>query len=631
MSAAAFGTRGNPSRWPRRLPEAALAVLGAVVAGYLAAYQLGVVAAVWDPFFGSASSASVVESSLSRVLPVPDAVLGTLAYLVEAALVLSGRPDRWISQSWRVVAFGVVVAGLGVTAIGLVLIQALVVHAWCSLCLTSAAISLVMAGSAVEEVRAAVEVLAARHERSRHAVVVSGRRDNTLASPPPGTVPSLAGSVLDAFRSSDAHDATSDPGRDVPGGTGPASGGGGSAVSGTGSGAGSSGQEPAGDSSPGHEVTQDMTYDTHRTQGTTETATDGHGSATGVATETREVFARQGNGTPRRVVVVSGGSAGVGRATAIAFAKDGCDVAILARGEDGLDGARRDVEAQGARALPIRCDVADADAVERAAEQVEQQLGPIDVWVNVAMVSVFSPAKEMKPEEYRRVTEVTYLGQVYGTLAALKRMLPRDHGRIIQVGSALAYRGIPLQSAYCGAKHAIQGFTESVRCELIHDGSSVKISMAQLPAVNTPQFDWVKSRLPHRAQPVPPIFQPDLIANALVWLSHNYRRELNIGASTDLAIYANRIVPGWLDYYLGWTGYDSQQTGEPRDPDRPDNLWEPVDGMGGGDHGAHGRFDDRASYQSRQLWAATHRNVLVGGIAAAAFGMFALTRTMLSR
>ncbi len=626
MTAAAFGTRDNPSRWARRLPEAALATLGVIVAGYLASYQLGIVHAVWDPLFGSASSASVVESPLSRSLPVPDAALGTLAYLVEAALALTGRADRWISQSWLVVVFGLVVAGLGVTAIGLVLIQAFVVHAWCSLCLTSAVISLVMSASAFPEVRAAVGVLAARRARSRREVAVSGRPDNTLAPspssppPPPPPAPPIARSALDAVADGrgngdgrgDEADASDDARTRATR---------------------SSGKEAAGESRPRHDMTQNPTHrfapsERFASGGTTPGST---GSGNGTATATHDLLAPAGDGTSRRVVVVSGASAGVGRATAIAFAKDGCDVAVLARGEDGLDGARRDVEAQGVRALPIKCDVADADAVERAADQVEREFGPIDVWVNVAMVSVFSPAKEMEPDEYRRVTEVTYLGQVYGTLSALKRMLPRDRGRIIQVGSALAYRGIPLQSAYCGAKHAIQGFTESVRCELIHDGSNVKISMAQLPAVNTPQFDWVKSRLPNRAQPVPPIFQPELIANALVWLSHNYRRELNIGGSTDLAIYANRVVPGWLDHHLAWTGYDSQQTDQPRNPDQPNNLWEPVDGRGGGDHGAHGRFDDRASYESRQLWAATHRNVLLGGVAAAAVGAFALMRTMFSR
>jgi hypothetical protein len=228
------------------------------------------------------------------------------------------------------------------------------------------------------------------------------------------------------------------------------------------------------------------------------------------------------------------------------------------------------------------------------------------------MVSVFSPVKWLQPAEVERVTAVTYLGVVYGTLAALKRMLPRDRGAIVQVGSALAYRGIPLQSAYCGAKHAIQGFTESVRCELFHDGSAVRISMVQLPAMNTPQFEWVKSRLPRHPQPVPPIFQPEIAAEAIVWSASSRRREISVGGPTFGAIWANKIASGLLDRYLGWTGYDSQQTDEPVDPDRRDNLWEPVPG----DHGAHGRFDERSTDFSLQAWL-NQRLPLVVALAAA--------------
>ncbi len=308
------------------------------------------------------------------------------------------------------------------------------------------------------------------------------------------------------------------------------------------------------------------------------------------------------------VVVVTGASAGVGRAIVRAFAKRGAHIGLLARGRAGLEGARKDVEELGGKALVIPTDVADPDQVEAAAEKVEQTFGPIDIWVNDAMVSVFSPAKEMKPEEYKRVTEVTYLGQVYGTLAALKRMLPRDRGKIILIGSALAYRGIPLQSAYCGAKHAIQGFSESVRAELIHDHSNVTISMVQLPAVNTPQFGWEKSRLPHKAQPVPPIYQPEVIADAVVYLADHYRRELYIGLDTVVIIQGNKVAPAFGDWYLGKTGYKSQQTGEPRDPNQPYNLWEPVDEHT--DHGAHGAFDKRARSKSWQLWVDTHRGPL---------------------
>ncbi len=322
------------------------------------------------------------------------------------------------------------------------------------------------------------------------------------------------------------------------------------------------------------------------------------------------------------VVVVTGASAGVGRAIVREFAKRGAHIGLLARGYEGLEGARKDVEERGGKALAIPTDVADASQIEAAASQVEETFGPIDLWINVAMASVFSPFKEMKPEEFKRVTEVTYLGQVYGTMAALHRMLPRDRGRIIQVGSALAYRGIPLQSAYCGAKHGIQGFTEAVRCELIHDKSNVKITMVQLPAVNTPQFGWVKSRLPHKAQPVPPIYQPEVVADAVAWVADHYRRQLFIGLSTVIVIQGNKLLPAFGDWYLGKTGFKSQQTSEPADPHRPNNLWEPVDQDR--DYGAHGAFDDRASGRSWQFWANTHRGLLslvASGVAGAIAGI----------
>jgi NAD(P)-dependent dehydrogenase (short-subunit alcohol dehydrogenase family) len=314
------------------------------------------------------------------------------------------------------------------------------------------------------------------------------------------------------------------------------------------------------------------------------------------------------------VVVITGASAGVGRATVRAFARQGADVALLARGVDGLEAARREVEAAGGRAIAIPTDVADADRVEAAADRIERELGPIDIWVNNAMVSVFSPVKELTPDEIRRVTEVTYLGVVYGTLAALKRMLPRDRGSIVQVGSALAYRGIPLQAAYCGAKHAIQGFTESLRCELLHDGSGVHVSMVHLPAMNTPQFDWVKSRLPREPQPVPPIYEPEIAADAIVWASSQRRREVSVGGITVAVIWANKIAAGMLDRYLARTGYDAQQTDRPVAPNRRDNLWEPVPG----DHGAHGRFANRSIDYSVQTWINEH---LTAVAAAAMLGM----------
>lgn len=308
------------------------------------------------------------------------------------------------------------------------------------------------------------------------------------------------------------------------------------------------------------------------------------------------------------VVVVTGASAGVGRAIVQAFAKRGAHIGLLARGQAGLEGAQRDVEAAGGKALILPTDMADAEQVEAAAAKVEETFGPIDVWVNVAMASVFSPFKEMQADEFKRVTEVAYLGFVYGTMAALRRMLPRDKGKIIQIGSALAYRSIPLQSAYCGAKHAIMGFTDSIRCELIHDNSNVQITMVQLPAVNTPQFSWVKSRLPDKAQPVPPIYQPEVIADAVTWVTDHYRRELFIGMSTVIAIQGNKLFPALGDRYLGKTGYKSQQTGQPADPNRPNNLWKPVDEQR--DYGAHGAFDSRASSRSWQLWADTHVGLL---------------------
>jgi NAD(P)-dependent dehydrogenase (short-subunit alcohol dehydrogenase family) len=313
------------------------------------------------------------------------------------------------------------------------------------------------------------------------------------------------------------------------------------------------------------------------------------------------------------VVVITGASAGVGRATARAFARRGAHVGLLARGRDGLEGARREVEAAGGRALVIPLDVANADAVEAAAQSVEEQLGPIDIWVNNAMVSVFSPIKEMKAEEFKRVTEVTYLGYVYGTLSALRRMLARDRGAIVQVGSALAYRGIPCQAAYCAAKHAIQGFMDSLRCELLHDGSHVRVTDVHLPAMNTPQFSWVKSRLPRKPQPVPPIFQPEIAAEAIVFAAHSNRREVYVGWPTVMAIIGNKIAPGLLDHYLGGMGYDSQQYNGPVGPDRPHNLWDPLPG----DWGAHGDFDRRAKERSLQLWANMNR----GWIALAGLGV----------
>lgn len=325
--------------------------------------------------------------------------------------------------------------------------------------------------------------------------------------------------------------------------------------------------------------------------------------------------------TGSRVAVVTGASAGVGRATSRALASAGFDVALLARGAEGLKAARAEIEELGRRGIEVPTDVSDADQVEGAADAAERELGPIDLWVNNAMVSVFAPFKEMDADDFRRVTEVTYLGYVYGTQAALRRMLPRDRGKIIQVGSALAYRGIPLQSAYCGAKHAIQGFNESLRTELLHEGSNVKVTMIQLPAMNTPQFDWVKTTLDKHPQPVPPIWQPEVAADAIVWAADHDRREINLCWTSSATILANKIAPGLLDRYLARTGFEGQQTDRPLEPDREDNLWHPVPG----DHGAHGEFDARSRSSSPHWWANRNRKWIAVG-AAALGGASALLR-----
>jgi NAD(P)-dependent dehydrogenase (short-subunit alcohol dehydrogenase family) len=322
----------------------------------------------------------------------------------------------------------------------------------------------------------------------------------------------------------------------------------------------------------------------------------------------------------RQVVVITGASGGIGRAVARMYGERGDAVALLARGDSGLAGAADDVREAGGTALPLTVDVAHFDQVRDAAERIEKELGPIDVWVNVAFTSVFAPFMQISPDEFRRVTDVDYLGFVYGTRAALDRMLPRDRGVVVQVGSALAYRGIPLQTAYCGAKHAIQGFNEALRCELLHDGSNVRVTMVQMPAVNTPQFDWVLSRLPRRAQPVPPIYQPEVAARAVLYAAdHPRRREYWVGASTAATLLGDKLAPGLLDRYLARTGYKSQQTEQPEPADAPENLWQPADRRGH-DYGAHGRFDKRSHSRSLQLWASQHH----GALAAAGVGVVGL-------
>jgi short-subunit dehydrogenase len=321
------------------------------------------------------------------------------------------------------------------------------------------------------------------------------------------------------------------------------------------------------------------------------------------------------------VVAITGASAGVGRAIAHAFAKRGAHIGLIARGEEGLEGARKEVESLGGRAIVLPTDVADHQQVGAAAVAVESTLGPIDIWVNNAMATIFAPFVEVTPEEFKRATEVTYLGAVYGTMAALERMVPRNSGTVVQVGSALSYRAIPLQSAYCGAKFAIRGFTDSVRTELLHDHSNVWITMVQLPAVNTPQFNWCRTKLPDHPQPVPPIFQPEVPAEAVYWAAHHRRRELDVGSSAVKAIFANKFAPRVLDWYLARTGYDSQQIKGMPVAARPDNLYEPIPS----DAATHGIFDSQARATSYQLWANIHRP-LVASAAVAAVVATALRR-----
>lgn len=313
----------------------------------------------------------------------------------------------------------------------------------------------------------------------------------------------------------------------------------------------------------------------------------------------------------KQIIVVTGATAGVGRATALAFAKEGARLALLARDAEALQAVVAEVEEVGGSALPLPTDVADAAQVEAAARKIEIELGEIDVWVNDAMVTVFAPIDKISPEEFKRVTEVTYLGTVYGTMAALKRMQNRDRGTIIQVGSALSYRAIPLQSAYCGAKHAIRGFTDAVRCELISERSAIHITMVQLPAVNTPQFDWARNRMPRMPQPLPPIYQPEVAARAVLWSARHRRRELIVGTSSLQVVLGNKIAPGMLDRYIADSAIDGQQRKERAKGQRPDNLFTPLTGK----HATHGPFDAIARTRSPQLWLTMHRPlVMVAGL-----------------
>jgi NADP-dependent 3-hydroxy acid dehydrogenase YdfG len=322
-------------------------------------------------------------------------------------------------------------------------------------------------------------------------------------------------------------------------------------------------------------------------------------------------------------VVVTGASAGVGRATAVAFGARGDRVALIARGEEGLQAAAREVRAAGGTALVLPCDVGDADAVEVAAARAEDELGPIDVWVNCAMAAVLAFVHETDPADVRRVTETTYLGCVHGTLAALRRMRPRDRGVIVQVGSTLAYRAIPLQATYCAAKFAIRGFTDSLRTELLHEGSGVRVTMVQLPGLNTTQFTWVRTTLRRQPRPVAPVYQPEVAADAIVHAAEHPRRELWVGASTPILIGGNKLAPWLGDRYLARTNVEAQQTADPIDPARPDYLYRPL-----GDRGSHGPFDGEARASSVQLALAKRRRALslAGAATAAGVGLLALRR-----
>jgi NAD(P)-dependent dehydrogenase (short-subunit alcohol dehydrogenase family) len=325
------------------------------------------------------------------------------------------------------------------------------------------------------------------------------------------------------------------------------------------------------------------------------------------------------------VVVVTGATSGIGRAIARRFARDGARIALLARGRDALDGARREIEEAGGEALVLPTDLADWDAVESAATAVEEAFGPIDIWINNAMTTVFAPFKDIEPDEYRRATEVTYLGTVWGTKAALNRMLPRDRGTIVIVGSALAYRGIPLQSAYCGAKHGVKGFFESLRTELRHDKSNVHLSMVQLPGVNTPQFEHGRSKMPMVPQPMPPYYEPEVAADAVHWSAHNKRRELYVGAPTVKTIVGNKVAPWLVERVLAKQGFKGQQSDKPADPNRPDNLFSPPPG----DPGAHGPYNQKARSSSVQTQLAKRRGLLAvaGAVCALTASLVAVQRS----
>lgn len=640
----------NPSSFPQRALVIALGFIGFFAARYMAAYQLGYINSVWDPFFPDGNR-RILDSDVSKAWPISDSGLGAATYLIECMSGFMGDKRRWRTMPWMVAIFGFAVVPLGIVSIVLVIMQPVVVGTWCTLCLLSAVAMLAMIPLALDEIVAMIQFLLRRRREGVGMWSAFWRGGNLDESPvaaparPITWAPSgmtwgvtvsaaLAASIAvgvwlmfaPAVLGTGGAAADSDhltgalvivvatialaevgrPARLLNVGlgiwlmVGPWFLAGGTAAS------------RALDTIAGVAVAL-LALPLGRLR-------DHYGSFDSAVLwgtllppdrqRSRRWLDERAN-PESEVIVVTGASAGVGRAVVRQLARPGVKIALLARGADRLEAARREAEERGAVALAIVTDVADDAQVEQAAERIERELGPIDLWINNAMVSVFSPALEMQPGEFRRVTDVTYLGYVWGTLAALRRMRARRRGTIVQVGSALAYRSIPLQSAYCAAKHAIDGFTESIRTELLHDGIPVHVTMVDLPGVNTPQFDWTRSRLPQRPQPVGRVYQPEVAARAIVWAARHHRRSVRLGWSTVKAVLGNRLAPWLLDRILARRGWEGQLTGEPALPERLDNLVAPPPG----DPGAHGRFDVRARSRSVQLWLSTHRVIVALAVA----------------
>jgi NADP-dependent 3-hydroxy acid dehydrogenase YdfG len=640
----------NPSSWPQRAPIIALGFIGFFAARYMAAYQLGYVDRAWDPFFPEGTE-RVLDSDVSKMWPISDAGLGAATYLIECLSGFMGDKRRWRTMPWMVAIFGFAVVPLGVVSIVLIILQPLMVGTWCTLCLISAAAMLLMIPLSLDEVVAMLQFLARRRREGAslwRAFWRGGNLDDSETVTPARAItwaprgmsrgvshsvslyasvalgvwlmfaPSVLGTTGGAADSDHlvgalvivvATIALAEVARPVRWlnaafgvwlVAGPWFLDGGSFAT-------RLLDLVAGLALIVLSVPLGRLRDHY---GTIDRWVAG-GTVLAADRARARAWREDAHRAPEpRVIVITGASAGVGRALVRHMAGPGVKLALLARKRSRLEAAADEARERGAEALVIPLDVADPDAVERAAARIERELGPIDVWINDAMASVFAPAAQMTPEEYRRVTDVTYLGYVWGTLAALRHMRTRNRGTIVQVGSALAHRSIPLQSAYCAAKHAVKGFTESIRTELIHDGSAVHITTVELPAVNTPQFDWVRSRLPRRAQPVGPVYQPEVAAEAIAWAAEHRRRSTWLGFSTVKAIVGNRVIPWALDRLLAGKGWDGQMTPEPAPEDQPGNLFDPPPG----DPGAHGRFDARARTASAQFWLSRHRAAIACGL-----------------